>query len=42
MTFSQTADTFIRDVDFTASQNSLESEGTINGTTIHVALAKTG
>ena len=42
VTFSQTADTFIRDVDFTASQNRLESEGTFNGTTIRVALAKTG
>ena len=42
VTFSQTADTFIRDVEFTAAQNSLESEGTFEGTTIHLALAKTG
>ncbi len=42
VTFSQTADTFIRDVEFTASQNSLESEGTFDGTTLHLALAKTG
>lgn len=42
VTFSQTADTFIRDVDFTASQNSLESEGTFDGATLHLALAKTG
>ena len=42
VTFSQTADTFIRDVEFTAAQNSLASEGTINGTTIHLTLAKTG
>lgn len=42
VTFSQTADTFIRDVEFTASQNSLESEGTFEGTTLHLALAKTG
>lgn len=42
VTFSQTADTFIRDVEFTASQNSLESEGTFEETTLHLALAKTG
>jgi hypothetical protein len=42
VTFSQTADTFIRDVEFTAAQNSLESEGTFDGTTLHLALAKTG
>jgi len=42
VTFSQTADTFIRDVEFTASQNSLESEGTFEDTTLHLALAKTG
>ena len=42
VTFSQTADTFIRDVEFTAAQNSLESEGTFNGATLHLALAKTG
>ena len=42
VTFSQTADTFIRDVEFTASQNSLETEGTFEGTTLRLALAKTG
>ena len=42
VTFSQSADTFIRDVEFTAAQNSLESEGTFEGTTLHLALAKTG
>jgi hypothetical protein len=42
VTFSQTADTFIRDVEFTAAQNSLESEGTFEDTTLHLALAKTG
>ena len=42
VTFSQTADTFIRDVEFTAAQNSLESEGTFEGTTLNLALAKTG
>jgi hypothetical protein len=42
VTFSQTADTFIRDVEFTAAQNSLEAEGTFEDTTIHLALAKTG
>jgi len=42
VTFSQTADTFIRDVEFTAAQNSLESEGTFDGATLHLALAKTG
>jgi hypothetical protein len=42
VTFSQAADTFIRDVEFTAAQNSLESEGTFEGTTLRLALAKTG
>jgi hypothetical protein len=42
VTFSQTADTFIRDVEFTAAQNSLESEGTFDGVTLNLALAKTG
>jgi hypothetical protein len=42
VTFSQSADTFIRDVEFTASQNSLESEGTFDGVTLNLALAKTG
>jgi hypothetical protein len=32
----------IGDIDFTAAQNSLESEGTVEGQTIHLALAKTG
>jgi hypothetical protein len=42
VTFSQSADTFIRDVEFTAAQNSLESEGTFEGATVHLALGKTG
>ena len=42
VTFSQSADTFIRDVEFTAAQNSLEADGTFEGTTLHLALAKTG
>jgi hypothetical protein len=42
VTFSQTADTFIRDVEFTAAQNSLDAEGTFEGTTVHLTLSKTG
>ena len=42
VTFNQTADTFIRDVDFTAAQNSLDAEGTFDGTTVHLTLSKTG
>ena len=40
VTFNQTADTFIRDAPFTASQNRLTGEGTFNGQTIHIVLAK--
>jgi len=32
----------IGDADFTAAQNSLEGDGTFEGTTLHLALAKTG
>ena len=32
----------IGDADFTAAQNSLEADGTFDGTTLHLALAKTG
>jgi len=32
----------IGDADFTAAQNSLEADGTFEGTTLHLALAKTG
>jgi hypothetical protein len=42
VTFSQTADTFIRDGEFTAAQNSLDAEGTFEGTTVHLTLSKTG
>jgi hypothetical protein len=42
VTFSQTSDTFIRDVEFTAAQNSLETEGTFEDATVRLALAKTG
>jgi hypothetical protein len=42
VTFNQTADTFIRDADFTAAQNSLDGEGTFDGTTVHLTLSKTG
>ena len=40
VTFNQGADTFLRDVQFTASQNQLTSEGEFNGVTIHVVLTK--
>jgi hypothetical protein len=42
VTFSQTADTFIQDADFTAAQNSLDGEGTFNDATVHLTLSKTG
>jgi hypothetical protein len=42
VTFNQTADTFIRDVHFTAALNSLDGEGTFAGTTVHLTLSKTG
>jgi hypothetical protein len=42
VTFNQTADTFIRDADFTAAQNSLDGEGTFEDVTVHLTLTKTG
>ncbi|HKU62757.1 MAG TPA: hypothetical protein VJQ44_16165 [Gemmatimonadales bacterium] len=42
VTFSQSSDTFIKDVEFTAAQNSLDARGTVQGVAIHLALAKTG
>jgi hypothetical protein len=42
VTFDQSADTFIRDVEFIAGKNRLTSEGTFSGTTIQLVLAKTG
>ena len=41
VTFNQTADTFIRDVEFTASRNRLTAEGTFNEQTIRLVLIKT-
>jgi hypothetical protein len=41
VTFNQTADTFIRDVEFTAGQNRLTAEGTFEDQTIRVVLRKT-
>jgi len=41
VTFSQTGDTFIRDVPFTASQNRLTGEGTFEGQTVRLVLTKT-
>ena len=40
VTFNQTADTFIRDADFTAEENRLTGEGTFNGQTVRVVLEK--
>jgi hypothetical protein len=40
VTFSQTADTFIRDVEFTAGPNSLTGEGTFEGQTFRLVLTK--
>ena len=42
VTFSQSADTFIRDVEFTAAQNQLNSEGTFDGAIIRLVLGKVG
>jgi hypothetical protein len=42
VTFSQTADTFIRDVQFTATENRLSSEGTFGDVTIRLVLVKAG
>ena len=41
VTFSQTADTFIRDAEFTATHDLLTGEGTFNGSTIQLVLGKT-
>lgn len=40
VTFNQSADTFIRDVDFTAGRNQLIGEGTFNGFFLRLVLAK--
>lgn len=40
VTFSQTADTFIRDAPFTASRNRLTGEGVFQGLTIRLVLDK--
>lgn len=42
VTFNQTADTFIRDVEFTATRNRLSSEGTFGEFTIRLVLSKAG
>jgi hypothetical protein len=42
VTFNQAADSFIRDVEFTADRNRLTGEGTFTGTTIGLVLSKTG
>jgi hypothetical protein len=41
VTFNQTGDTFIRDVQFTAGRNRLSGEGTFSGTIIRLVLGKT-
>lgn len=41
VTFSQSADTFIRDAQFTAGRDRLTAEGTFGGQTIRVVLTKT-
>ena len=41
VTFSQDADTFIRDVEFTASENRLTGEGAFGGATIRLVLGRT-
>jgi hypothetical protein len=40
VTFNQSADTFLTDVQFTATENQLTSEGEFNGAAIHVVLTK--
>lgn len=42
VTFSQAADTFIPDVQFTAGRNRLTGEGTFQGQTVRLVLTKTG
>lgn len=41
VTFNQTADTFIRDLDFAATENQLTSEGVFDGATLRIVLTKT-
>lgn len=41
VTFDQTGDTFIPDVQFTAGRNRLSGEGTFSGTIIRLVLGKT-
>jgi hypothetical protein len=41
VTFDQTADTFIRDLDFTADEDLLEGEDTFDDVTIRLVLTKT-
>jgi hypothetical protein len=41
VTFNQTADTFIRDAQFTAGRNQLTGEGTFGGQTVRIVLKKT-
>ena len=42
VTFSQTADTFIRDAEFTATRDRLTGEGVFGDLTIRLVLTKTG
>ena len=42
VTFNQTADTFIRDVEFTVAPNQLSAEGTFNGDVVQLVLRKPG
>jgi hypothetical protein len=42
VTFSQTADTFIPDVEFTAGRNRLDGAGTFGTVTIRLVLSETG
>jgi hypothetical protein len=42
VTFGQSADTFIRDLEFVASRNRLSGAGTFDGTTIRLVLTKVG
>ena len=41
VTFNQTADTFIRDAEFTVSRNQLTGEGTFDNQTVRLVLTKT-
>jgi hypothetical protein len=40
VTFSQSGDTFLRDLVFTVSGNTLVGNGAFSGTTLHVVLTK--